>query len=564
MKQHIIFSTILMAFISLASCSDDIDSTNNTSVNPSQNKEGNIIIQKRNPNLPEIKKLELDKSKNRSNISGETGNSDAFLGSSYKFKNGNYILGDFSNVGYPIVDLSAVKAYDPTYIRGIRLNTTETTSFAYATFDRYQHNSRVTKKVSSGFSLNFKVFSFGRKKTTTETFNKVIDNTEQATYGELNINFTNNQFSLQNSEANRKLYARQFLTKSFIRSLYNSPISSTLSTYGDFVLTGYLTGGKAHATYAGTSTDNISIDAKEKGIEESINASLAFKQNPGDSAKANLGFTSNNYDSVSTTFKSQNTFIYIKTFGGIRNGSEAEVKATPIKNLNINLTSWMNSLNDVSTHTMIDVADEGLCPLSDFVLEKNFKQRFDDTFNEVLPSYTSLVYPYIEIVRVMVRSTPSYEALYDVAAVLVTRQADRIILSDGLASSATDAELRKNEDNTIFMQKVDKIAAEKSKLFSSDIEISYNKKTRLNPVLRSPLCIDLAGFKEKNFYRFYYEKTGIEYIYDPSSRICFSYFIDEGDDEVLDIYGIRNWVESLPEKKISIASLANSYKIIGL
>lgn len=41
-------------------------------------------------------------------------------------------------------------------------------------------------------------------------------------------------------------------------------------------------------------------------------------------------------------------------------------------------------------------------------------------------------------------------------------------------------------------------------------------------------------------------------------------FVDEGDDEVLDIYGIRNWVESLPEKNISIASLANSYNIIGL
>lgn len=563
MKQHIILSAIIIAAISLGSCSDDIDMNKNNSVNPFQAKEGNIIIQKRNPNLPKTKEIELNNFKSRSEISGETGNSDAFLGSSYKLKNGSYILGDFSNVGSSVVDLNAVKAYDPTYTRGIRLNTTETTSFAYATFDRYQHNSRVTKKVSSGFSLNFKIFSIGRKKTTTETFNKVIDNTEKATFGELDINFINSQFTLQNSEASRKLYARQFLAKSFIRSLYGSPISSTLSSYGDFVLTGYMTGGKAHATYAGTSTENISIDAKEKGIEKSINASLAFK-NPGDSAKVNLGFTSNNYDSVSTTFKSQNTFIYIKTFGGVRDGSEAEVKATPIKDLNINLTSWMRSLNDVSTHTMIDIADEGLCPLSDFVLEKNFKQRLDDTFNEVLPSYTSLVEPYIEIVRVMVRSTPSYEALYDVAAVLVTRQADRIILSNGLASSATDAELRKNEDNTIFMQKVEKIAAEKSKLFSSDIEISYNKKTRINPILRSPLCIDLTGFNEKKFYRFYYEKTSVAYIYDPSTRLCFSYYIDEGDDEVLDMYGIRNWVESLPEKKISIASLANSYKIIGL
>lgn len=58
--------------------------------------------------------------------------------------------------------------------------------------------------------------------------------------------------------------------------------------------------------------------------------------------------------------------------------------------------------------------------------------------------------------------------------------------------------------------------------------------------------------------------TDIEYIYDPVTRMCFSYYTDEGDDEVLDIYGIRDWVELLPEKRISIASLANSYTIIGL
>lgn len=43
-----------------------------------------------------------------------------------------------------------------------------------------------------------------------------------------------------------------------------------------------------------------------------------------------------------------------------------------------------------------------------------------------------------------------------------------------------------------------------------------------------------------------------------------SIYMDAGDDGVLDIYGIRDWVESLPRKNTSIATLANSYKIIGL
>lgn len=553
---------ILIVAISFASCSDDIHNIGNTGpVDQDQSEAANVVIQERNPNLPTIKKMADNELKTKGNISGEAGNSDALLGCGYNLKNGNYIIGDFSNVGHAIVDIKAVKAYDPTYVKGIRLKTTETKSFTYGTFDRYQHNSKIAKTVTAGFSLNFKIFSIGAKKRTTEVFKSVIDNINEATYGELNINFTNNQFTLQNSVATRKLFARQFLTKSFVRSLYNSPVSSVLNSYGDFVLTGYFTGGKAYASYAGKAKSGVNTQGKEKEMNKSINASVTYN---GSSGSGNLGFAGATKDETEATFKNTDMFIYIKTFGGVRDGNEAEIKARVIKDLNINLTSWMRSLNDVSNHTMIDIVDRSLFPLSDFVLEKNFKQRLDDTFNGVLPPFVNLVHPYIEIVRVMTRSTPSYEALYDVAAVLVTRQGDRIILSDGLAPSASDAELRKNEDNTVFMQKVKKIAAEKSKLFSSDIKISYNKKTRLNPILRSPLCIELSGFKENKFFRFYYKKTGIEYIYDPSSRLCFSYFIDEGDDEVLDIYGIRNWVKSLPVKNISIASIANSYKIIGL
>ena len=59
--------------------------------------------------------------------------------------------------------------------------------------------------------------------------------------------------------------------------------------------------------------------------------------------------------------------------------------------------------------------------------------------------------------------------------------------------------------------------------------------------------------------------TNIEYIYDPVNKIAFSYLIDRGyDDWILDDYVIRDWVESIPEKRVSITSLANSYKIIAL
>jgi len=70
---------------------------------------------------------------------------------------------------------------------------------------------------------------------------------------------------------------------------------------------------------------------------------------------------------------------------------------------------------------------------------------------------------------------------------------------------------------------------------------------------------------EKNMAVYTNNRTGMQYIYDRQNRIAFSHYIDELDgDWILDEYGIRTWVESLPTKNISMASLASSYHIIGL
>ena len=128
------------------------------------------------------------------------------------------------------------------------------------------------------------------------------------------------------------------------------------------------------------------------------------------------------------------------------------------------------------THTVIDLIEEGLYPMSDFVLERNFQRRFDDTSKEILLPVTRLYTPSITIARVLAKTSVSGESLYDVAAVLTTRQGDQIVLSK---SNATDAELRQNEDDNIFYQKAQIISSEISRYFSSDIQISYNTRKRI-------------------------------------------------------------------------------------
>lgn len=540
-----------MSIISFSSCTNDIEKLAIIPTEKGQNTGDNIILQERNPNLPLEEKLILSKPQTRKSNSGKD---EIFLGYSYKIKDRNHIQGSINSLGFPIIDIDSIRKYRPSYLQEKLITVTETNIFTYNNLDKYLYDSRFGKKVSSEFTFNPKVFATEKK----EAITKLFGNIEKATYGELEVSFIKGQSTLNHLPSSRLWYISQFQNHIFTNILYNAPMASILNEFGEFILTDYFTGGKVYALFASKAKEGTTAQQKEDDMYTSINTSVI---NLNNATSINLGFNGSNFDAT-TTFKSTDTYLDMKTFGG--EVSQSVAINTKVSNINIDLTPWRYSLKDMANNTMIDIADNRLYPLSAFVLEQNFKQRLDDTFNEILPANKELVPPRIEIVRVLARTTPSNEALYDVAAVLVTRQTDRIILSDAMASSATDEELRKNENNEVFIQKVEKIATEKSKFFSSDIEISYNKDTKLNPTLKSPLSIELTGFNERNFYRFYYEKTNIEYIYDPATHLCLSYYINKGDDRILDIYGIRNWIESLPEKKISITTLANSYKIIGL
>lgn len=82
--------------------------------------------------------------------------------------------------------------------------------------------------------------------------------------------------------------------------------------------------------------------------------------------------------------------------------------------------------------------------------------------------------------------------------------------------------------------------------------------------MRKPLCIRLDGFDENKMAFYADPKSNMRYIYDSSKKIAFAYNEDEEyGDYVLDYYGIRDWVESLPKRSTSMMILQN-YTIIGL
>lgn len=114
-----------------------------------------------------------------------------------------------------------------------------------------------------------------------------------------------------------------------------------------------------------------------------------------------------------------------------------------------------------------------------------------------------------------------------------------------------------------MMEKVQKIFAQKKLIFQG-LEFTTNYSTTYDSDVRKPLCLRLDGFNENSMSLYIDSKTNMRYIYDSQHKIALSYIDDEEEgDYVLDNYGIRSWVESLPQKNISMMILQN-YTIIGL
>ena len=527
------------------------------------NRHGEItVLKERNPSLPkevENRPVAVEKREVRENTDNGAmiGNSDALLGYSYVV--GNSILGDYENVGSPVISIEKVKEYGEDYITSKNLQKYSAERFSYSDYDRYESHLFESKKVDSGFKLNLGLFKIGRKKTTTSVFKSDVVSEEKVVYGELNLLYQHSSFALQASDGARRFYARECQSSVFMRNLYSSTIGDILNTYGEYVLTGYVTGGKAFALFQGEGKKGSSATLREEGLDKDIDLSFSWKNN---SASADCTFGNSSSNGTSTEYETTNLSTKLWTYGGDPEGLGMS-SADKLENISFDLSNWVESLSDVKKHTMIDLTESGLYSLSAFVLEENFQKRIEGTSMGIYSKYPRFVTPYIEIVRVFERYASSGQALYDIAPVLVTRQGDRIVLRDGKAATATDEELERNEEDAVFDAKAIEIKGIKEQFY--ELEIRSNSESRLNPIIGNPLCLDLKTVDEAGMYTYTNPRTGIQYIYDKKNKIAFSHFTDELDgDWILDDYGIRDWVESLPVKSISMATLANSYRIVGL
>lgn len=354
--------------------------------------------------------------------------------------------------------------------------------------------------------------------------------------------------------------AANSLANNFLDDLYNSSIVEVLDQYGPFVVTGYYSGGRATALYFGEDAKSSESEVKEKNMNTDINASFAWGENKTDatnSVNLEFGFGRKNGNSETSASQLVKTYITIETVGG-SNDHRVNTSVDEVKKMSIDMSSWLSSLNNVSTHTLIGIQDAGLTAISSYMLEENFKRRVQDTHLGYLNTDV-LIEPFIEIVKVYNRTASNGEKLYDVVAVLNTRQGDKIILNDSKTSQSTDAELKANNNYNTFMAKSQAIANEKKNYYKCTIKADANKI--VTPIIRVPLSIELKEIQESRMCKFKNADTNMWYIYDPVGLCAYSFYLD---DYILDVYGMKNWINTVPVQPISMTSLYQRYTIIGL
>ena len=141
---------------------------------------------------------------------------------------------------------------------------------------------------------------------------------------------------------------------------------------------------------------------------------------------------------------------------------------------------------------------------------------------------------------------------------MTTRHGDQIILVDPNAKNRiTNQAISTQEQDASYIRELERIYAP---VFDCDIKVDQSQKPFVwgNSQTTYSIAFD---FQSKSVFHYRNEQTGVCYIYDKKNKVALSYY---DDPELLELYGLNEWVKGLQERKVSMGILASYYRIIGL
>lgn len=524
-----------------------------------------IILIKKRPEILQVRKTPLPLLKKRSKL--RTLSSDApdltkspynKLGAMYKVGNG--IIGHPDNIGNNgIIDISSLLNDRKTskFINNTKINNTRLEISTYSSEDDF--SEIINRKVNYDGAVRFD--GFGVKASLESTYKNVfhsITHENNKTFkGGLDLIYDAQRIEINNTDLTFKTIGYRNLDDSFLYSLCMEKIDNFLDENGVFIISKLYTGARLSVLYLANSESNTHKEIDSVDFRISMKASLKwFKL--GDKPGLELGFASKS-DKTNETIKKYSDFrCFMQTFGGTpRFQPPSNILDLTTSNI-IDFGEWYKSLSDESNHVIVDIGDKGLVPISKFILEENYR----DMINKYINSNGAVRFPHniepsVDMVRLRYEGS-RYEP--DEAIFLInTRHGEKIFIKP--YNSVWDGYKYSEEYNKLFsnISSIFNCKITGNNYFWLGAPSSYNED-----MIDEYKMINFNFFSDKIF-KFKNPYSNIYYIYDTNSKVAFSYYEDDDDENyITDLYGITDWVDGLIEKKVSMSALINNYKIIGL
>lgn len=520
-----------------------------------------------------------------------------YMGFAYDPERG--IVGNHECFKRPVLDITRLAEERPRSFECFPLKRLVAECNTFASNNSFR--SSMAKKYSNVFTagIDFKIFKIGYERTFSSAFSSTFDFKERHVYAELNVLCQEARYTLERSKDLDNIIQNRYLSDAFRSNLYNTPFQELFPStgrYGSLVVTQYILGGKANFLYQGMSKEETNETKLESEIRNKIDASCTITKG---SFSITPSVGNNNGNSNSSSSSSSDFFESLRVVYETLGGAFAMGFSAPMKfdNLKVDFSPWVNSLNDKSTHVLIDIPGDGLVPITDFIQEENFKKRIEEgSYN------TSFSEPYIEIRLGLngdywggnYQSSPQfpYSRPLPLSLILHTRHGDEISLRPIHVNDNSFWQVQYKHE---YNRKVKEIADYAHRYYNLDIRKTFyrsaifddlaNKDPRMKSsygdalgdglgggfgekMLRLPKIIDLYGLKEDNLKRckhpyYYNESKGqfMQYLYfvEGGKRYAFAIY----DPYILDTYGIRALFNSAKEEPLSIYDLKN-FRIIGL
>lgn len=402
-----------------------------------------VTIKERNPDFPWKDRKTDYASMKKSSAQGTIELKD-LIGRSWK--NVVFPIDNPRNKGWEVLDQSKIPQNHYPIDKNSSIITT-CNMFSFANYDRYYEKSgdSIKFEMSIGGNNNAdktkEIINANANMSYSMAFSNEYEEIEKNAFGYLAVSVEKHNHKIQVSDMLKRDAALDYLSESFKYRLYNTMPENNFIEYGGYVLTNFFSGGKAYVMYNATSKETYTTAELEGHMETEIGATFGFV-----SGKMSMGYSSSSISKQTSKFAENRLFI--QSIGGgeslLESYGFAVLDANPIE---IDLNDWIHSLNDESTNEIIEIGQKGLVRLSDFILEKNLRDRYEALYNKKDISPRTLSEPYIYIKEVYMQSPARSYKTY-----LVTKYGDALEIGSAVInkntqnlSSCIDSEVQRLE-----------------------------------------------------------------------------------------------------------------------